>query len=112
MLNQSLPNPGRLRQTPSQFSWVDHRLVRDHHFERCSADALAFYLFLVTVADARGVSYYSQPSLMKSLKMGTVRFLEARTKLIQTGLIAYQHPLYQVLSLAAPETSNGSAKHD
>ncbi len=98
MSSQPLPDPKRLRQTPSQFSWIDHRLVRDGYFERCSCDALALYLFLLTVADARGLSYYSQPRLMKSLKMGTIRFSQARTELIETRLIAYQHPLYQVLA--------------
>ncbi|NOR81600.1 MAG: hypothetical protein GQ529_12345, partial [Methyloprofundus sp.] len=80
-------------------SWIDHRLVRDGYFEHCSCDALALYLFLLTVADARGLSYYSQPSLMKQLKLGTIRFSQARTELIDTQLIAYQHPLYQVLAL-------------
>lgn len=88
-----------MRQIPPQFSWIDHRLVRERYFERCSCDALALYLFLLTVADARGLSYYSQPRLMKSLKMGTIRFMQARTELIETRLIAYQHPLYQVLAL-------------
>lgn len=36
---------------------------------------------------------------MKSLKIGTIRFSQARTELIETRLIAYQHPLYQVLAL-------------
>ncbi len=44
---------------PSQFSWVDQRLVRERHIERCDVQALALYLFLVTVADAQGLSYYS-----------------------------------------------------
>ena len=99
MSSHPLPNPTRLRQIPPQFSWVDHRLVRDGYFECCSCDALALYLFLLTVADARGLSYYSQPSLMKQLKLGTIRFSQARTELIETRLIAYQHPLYQVLAL-------------
>ena len=101
MSSRPLPNPKRLRQIPSQFSWVDHRLVRDGYFEQCSCDALALYLFLLTVADARGLSFYSQPSLMKQLKFGTVRFMQARTELIEFRLIAYRHPLYQVLALEA-----------
>jgi hypothetical protein len=101
MTSRPLPNPKRLRLIPAQFSWVDHRLVREGYFEQCSCDALALYLFLLTVADARGISYYSQPSLMKSLKMGTVRFSQARSELIENRLITYQHPLYQVLALGA-----------
>ncbi|WP_198265504.1 hypothetical protein [sulfur-oxidizing endosymbiont of Gigantopelta aegis] len=33
MTEHPMPNPGQLRQIPSQFSWIDHRLVRDGHFE-------------------------------------------------------------------------------
>ena len=51
--------PSRVRQVPRQFSWVDHRLVRDHHIEHCDPPALALYLFLITVADAQGLSYYA-----------------------------------------------------
>jgi len=52
----------RLRRVPTQFSWVDQRLVREGHLERCGLDALGLYLVLVTVADAQGLSYYSEAS--------------------------------------------------
>lgn len=97
-----VPNPQRQRHIPAQFSWIDHRLVRDEYFLRCSCEALALYLFLVTVADTRGISYYGQPSLMKQLHVGAIRFHQAREELIRNGLIAYQHPLYQVLALDNP----------
>jgi len=45
--------PQRRRRIPRQFSWVDHRLVRDGHVQGRSAHALALYLFLVTVSDVR-----------------------------------------------------------
>jgi len=112
MTERPLPNPGRLRQIPPQFSWIDHRLVRDGHFERNSCDAMALYLFLLTVADHRGLSYYSQPSLMKQLSLGTLRFTQARTELIQNKLIAYQHPLYQVLSLEPKAQSVACSQPD
>jgi hypothetical protein len=48
---------------------VDHRLVRDRHIESCSHPAAALYLFLVTVADNQGLSYYSDPALMTRLSM-------------------------------------------
>jgi len=70
---------------------------------------MALYLFLLTVADPRGLSYYSQPSLMKSLKIGSLHFTEGRTELIRAHLIAYRHPLYQVLSLA-PQVQNPQAE--
>lgn len=94
--------PERVRKVPMQFSWVDHRLVRDRHIARCDAQALALYLFLVTVADALGLSYYSDASLGRSLSMERGRLSQARSDLIRAGLIAYQRPLYQVLALDSP----------
>ena len=46
--------PERIRQIPPQFSWVDHRLVRERYLDRCNPPAAALYLFLVTVADVQG----------------------------------------------------------
>ncbi len=92
--------PQRLRRIPSQFSWVDHRLVRDRHIESCSHPALALYLFLVTVADQEGLSYYSDPSLMSRLRMDAQTLSLARQDLIRAGLVAYEEPLYQVLELS------------
>lgn len=97
--------PERVRQIPAQFSWVDHRLVRERHIERCDPAAAALYLFLVTVADAQGLSYYSDAALVRSLSLNAVRLSQARDDLIRGGLIAYQRPLYQVLSLDLPPHS-------
>lgn len=89
----------RLRQVPEHFSWLDHRLVRDHYIEKADACAWALYLFLVTVADAHGLSYYSDASLSRRLRLDPDRLARARRDLIQLDLIAYDPPLYQVLSL-------------
>jgi hypothetical protein len=92
----------RLRQVPPQFSWIDHRLVRDKHICRCSTDALALYLFLVTVADGQGLSYYSDQTISRLLPLDGAALARARQELIAAGLIAYQRPLCQVLALDAP----------
>jgi len=57
------------------------------------------YLFLVTVADVLGLSYYSDNSVMKRLCMDSATLDQARRNLVSIGLIAYQKPLYQVLAL-------------
>ena len=84
---------------PAQFSWVDQRLVRDRHICRCGPEALALYLLLVTVADAEGLSYYADGTAAGLLSMDQRRLRRARRQLVDAGLIAYQKPLYQVLSL-------------
>ena len=101
--------PQRLRRVPEQFSWLDHRLVRDKHFAGRSAPALALYLFLVTVADGQGLSYYSDPTIGRLLPLALdgPALARARQELIAAGLIAYQRPLYQVLALDSP-ASDGS----
>lgn len=106
MSNRRPPDPKRLRQVPPQFSWIDHRLVRDDYFQHGSCEAMALYLFLLTVADPRGLSYYSQPSLMKQLKLGLIQFAQARQELIALELIAFEHPLYQVLALTPGSTAS------
>jgi hypothetical protein len=61
--------------------------------------AAALYLFLITVADSRGLSWYGDISTARRLSMDEVRLLRARGDLIRTGLIAYADGLYQVLAL-------------
>ena len=100
-MKKHLIRPDRLRQVPPGFNWVDHRLVRQNYIERCNCTDLALYLFLVTVSDAEGLSYYSDQSLCRRLKLSPSELAAARLHLQQADLIAYQKPLYQVLSLDA-----------
>ena len=92
-------NPERLRKVPPQFSWIDHRLVRDNYFVRCDHSAWTLYLFLTCVADAQGLSYYSDASLMRRLNLDGLGLSASRQQLVQAGLVAYEKPLYQVLGL-------------
>lgn len=91
--------PERLRQVPAQFSWIDHRLVREHYIEKADVCAWTLYLFLVCVADAKGLSYYAEATLSRRLRLPADRLARARRDLIELDLIAYDSPLYQVLSL-------------
>ena len=91
--------PERLRRVPRQFSWIDQRLVRDGHISRCTPNALALYLLLCTVADAQGLSYYSDPRAASLLSLSENELRKARAELLSATLIAYRKPFYQVLSL-------------
>lgn len=84
---------------PSQFSWVDHRLIRDNWLGDCTPAAWALYLFLVTVSDSEGLSYYSDQSLAQRLGLSEGEVRTARGQLLRAELIAYDTPLCQVLSL-------------
>jgi hypothetical protein len=99
MIEKRLIRPDRVRQVPPSFNWVDHRLVRERYIERCDCTALALYLFLVTVSDVQGLSYYSDASICRRLKIEPLHLSAARRQLEHADLIAYRQPLYQVLSL-------------
>ena len=107
MILKRILRPDRLRKIPASFSWVDHRLVREQCLEGKPPGAWALYLFLVTVADAQGLSYYSDAAIGRHLKMDVLQLATVRQHLVEAQLVAYQKPLYQVLAL--PErTSNGT----
>ena len=96
----SLPDPDRRRHTPRRFSWIDHRLLRDGHLAGCACPkALALYLVLVAASDPRGVSYYSDKRLAELLSLSREELRRARKRLVDTGLVAFRQPYYQVLSL-------------
>ena len=90
----------RLRRVPTQFSWVDHRLVRGRLLSGTSTDAWALYLFLVSVADEQGLSYYSSGSICEHLGIDSQQLSRARAELLACDLIAWEAPLYQVLDLS------------
>ena len=109
-MDKHLISLAKLRRVPQQFSWVDQRLVRERYIDQLSHAACALYLFLITVADAQGLSYYADPSLCQRLALTASELHQARQVLITQGLVAYQRPLSQVLALdAAPQEASARA---
>ena len=102
MIYKHLLRADRQRQIPPSFSWVDHRLIRRRYLSQCDHGAWALYLFLVTVGDVQGLSYYSDAAIGRHLNLEPLRLAAARQQLQQADLIAYRKPLYQVLSLPDP----------
>jgi hypothetical protein len=99
MIEKKLLRPERLRRVPSSFSWLDHRLMREGIVLRLQPAELLLYFFLVLVGDREGLSFYSLKSIARYLKLPPDVLEKTRRSLCQRGLIAYQEPLYQVLSL-------------
>jgi hypothetical protein len=103
MIDKHLLRPDRLRRIPVGFNWVDHRLARHNYFRRASPHAWSLYLFLVTVSDVQGLSFYSDSALCRHLSLDPMALSEARQQLVLADLLAHTKPLYQVLAL--PEDS-------
>lgn len=92
----------RLRRVHRPFGWVDTRLIREDWLRDCSPTAWALYLFWITVADAQGLSYYSDESVARRLRITRAEVISGRGELIRAGLLAYEPPLVQVLALERP----------
>jgi len=108
MICKHLLRADRQRRIPPSFSWIDHRLVRHRLLCQCDPSAWALYLFLVTVADVQGLSYYSDAAIGRHLNLEPLRLAAARQQLERADLIAYRQPLYQVLSLPEPVPPPGT----
>jgi hypothetical protein len=101
-------DPKRLRRVPAQFSWVDHRLIRQRRLTGVEPCGWALYLFLLAVGDEQGLSYYSDASICRHLGIALHELRRARSSLLGTELIAWKAPLYQVLDLAEPSAELAS----
>jgi len=110
MMQKKILRPERLRQVPAQFSWIDQRLVRENFLRHGQPAAWALYLVLVTVADAQGLSYYSEGALSRLLQLDQVQLAQARRQLVRADLLAYQKPLYQVLALPPAPIASASQR--
>ena len=92
-------DPDRLRKIEGSFSWIDHRFITAGFLQDLSTMEILLYLFLVTVSDRHGISFYHDDRVCSLLKIPLTSLGEAREGLILRSLIAYEPPLYQVLSL-------------
>ena len=105
-MQKHILDPKRLRRVPARFSWVDHRLIG--HRLLCGADsaAWALYLFLATVGDEHGLSYYSDASVCLHLNLSDEQLRQARRQLLERTLIAWEAPLYQVLRIQTSDKAS------
>ena len=116
MKSKRMISPEKRRKIPSRFSWIDHRVVRNGYTRKCSARALGLYLFLLSVSDRDGLSFYGSQSISREINVHIHDLEDLRLELIKAGLIAYSEGIYQVLELEAENTEspqnvyNGSRK--
>lgn len=89
----------RVRKIEGSFSWIDHRFITGGFLQDLSTIEILLYLFLVAVSDRNGISFYHDDRVCSILKIPLTSLGEARQSLIMRSLIAYEPPLYQVLSL-------------
>jgi len=111
MSEKTIPRPDRIRHIPSGFGWVDHRFVREGHVRLLSRESLVLYLFLVTVADENGISWYSDEKLCFLTGLTAQEVASARRQLAESSLASYSRPVYQVLELPRAGGRSPAATH-
>jgi len=99
MAIKKLLRPERIRKIQGSFSWIDHRFITAGFLRDLSSIEILLYLFLVAVSDRNGLSFYYDDRIASLLKIDLVSLGKAREGLIQGSLLAYEPPLYQILSL-------------
>ncbi len=99
MVVKRLLCPDRVRRIEGSFGWIDHRFITGGFLRDLSTLEILLYLFLVAVSDRNGLSFYHDDRIASLLKIDLSALGQAREGLILRSLIAYEAPLYQVLSL-------------
>ena len=91
--------PDRIRRIEGSFSWIDHRFITGGFLHDLSMIEVLLDLFLVAVSDRNGLSFYHDDRIASLLKIDLPALGRARDHLVRCSLVAYDPPLYQVLSL-------------
>ena len=89
----------RVRKIEGSFGWIDHRFITGGFLRDLSTLEILLYLFLVAVSDRNGLSFYYDDRIGSLLKIDLAALGQAREGLVLRSLVAYEPPLYQVLSL-------------
>ncbi len=90
-------DPTRVRTLPAHFAWIDHRLRE--RLRELSLEAIALLLFLHLAADRTGCSFWADATIARKLGLREGEVIQARSRLVAQGLVAYRYPLYQLLPL-------------
>lgn len=113
MVAKEILCPQRIRKITGSFAFIEHRFLQRGYWGRLNHHELLLYVFLVLAADRWGMSYYSYDRIVSLLRLSVEEYIEARNRLIEADLIAFDGQLFQVLSLPEklpPASSLGPLK--
>jgi hypothetical protein len=97
MIQKKVLNPRRIRKIDGSFAFIEHRFRG--LLQYLSPEELLLYFFLILAADEQGLSYYRPETISSRLQLSPDQYRAALNGLITRDLVAFQEPLFQVLSL-------------
>lgn len=112
MIKKKILDPNRLRRIDGGFSFIPHRFIADGFLATLTQKELLLYFFLVLVSDRHGLSFYSYDAICSFLQLTVDQYLEARGRLIEKELIAFDGTIFQVLALPPKPLKGSKPKED
>lgn len=105
--------PRRIRYPKGAYGWVDLRIVTEGYLQALDPGSALTYLFLCTVGNREGVSFWSRSRMAGTLNLSPETVDAALRTLAGAGLIAATERVVQVLPVpargagqpAAPQTT-------
>lgn len=89
--------PRRVRHPRGAYGWVDLRVVTEGHLRGLGPEAALVYLFLCTVGNRAGISFWSRARMSQMLHFTPAEIDDALARLIAADLIAANDRIVQVL---------------
>jgi hypothetical protein len=99
MKSKSLILPERKRVLAPPFAWVDRRFLLNGFLAALTPQENLLYFFLVLAADRDGLSFYNYDKICQLLTLDVDDYIQARNRLIDKKLIAFDGRQFQVLAL-------------
>jgi len=91
--------PRRVRYPRGAYGWVDLRIVTEGHLATLDQGAALVYLFLCTVGNREGISFWSRARMARTLSLSPEAVEAALKALVEADLIAATERAVQVLSV-------------
>ena len=102
--HRALLRPDCVRTVEHPFGWVPCRMLTNGIIASMSPDERQLYLFLALAADRRGISFYGDKRIRRTLGCTQEELRRARAALMARDLLAYDGTTYQLLPLPPDAT--------
>jgi hypothetical protein len=89
--------PRQIRYPKSAYGWVDLRIVTEGHLQALDPNSALTYLFLCTVGNREGISFWSRSRMARTLSLSLEMVETALQALARARLIASTERIVQVL---------------
>lgn len=89
--------PRRVRYPKGAYGWAEQKIVTDGHIQALGCTPALVYLFLCTVGNREGISFWGRPRMARTLNLSGDAIDEALEALVAADLIAATDRIVQVL---------------